>query len=165
MSDESATVTAPRQPKFRCELAYANLILRLWIGLRLFMAGIDKFRAKGTNAYDFSGFDTLKKNAQPIFDNMAANTFMPKALISTYIVVLTFSLIGVGLWVLTGLFTRTALLLAGFVFVSLSFGLMALPDDDQAVFRGIEVAITALALMTCGRGIIGLDGLFFRRKD
>ena len=34
--------------KFRSEVAFANLILRLWVGLRLFMAGIVKFRDKAT---------------------------------------------------------------------------------------------------------------------
>lgn len=160
MSDASCPTTS----KCGCEFACANLILRLWIGLRLFMAGIDKFRPKGTTTYEFGNMEVLKKNAQPIYDNMLANTFMPGPMISMYIFVLTFSLMIVGAWVMIGLFTRASLFFAGLLFVSLSFGLMALPDDDQAVFRGIEVGLTALALMTAGRGIIGLDGLFFRSK-
>ena len=150
--------------KCRCEIAFANLILRLWVGLRLFMAGIDKFRDKATKEYALGDLSVLKKNAQPLFDNMTAETIMGKApmLVSSYIFVLSYALIIVGIWVIIGLFTRLGLLLAGFLFVSLSFGLMALPDDDQAVFRGIEVAITAFALVTCAHNAISLDGILFR---
>ncbi len=153
--------------KFRAEFAFANLILRSWVGLRLFMAGIDKFRDKASKEYVFGSWDVLKKNAQPLYDNMVAETFMPALMVANYVFVLSYALIIVGIWVLVGLFTRLSLLAAGLLFVSLSFGLMALPDDDQAVFRGIEVAITALALMSAGKGNIGLDGIFgsmFRRK-
>ena len=54
---------------------------------------------------------------------------------------------------------------AGLLFVSLSLGLMSLPDDDQAVMRGIEVAITAFALVTSSSNIFSLDGLLFRKKS
>jgi len=152
--------------KCRCEIACANLILRLWVGLRLFMAGIDKFRDKATKEYVFNTWDVLKKNAQPLYDNMTAETIMGKApmLVSSYVFILAYALIIVGIWVIVGLFTRTSLLLAGLLLVSLSFGLMALPDDDQAVLRGFEVAITAFALVTCSHNIFSLDGLLFRSK-
>lgn len=153
--------------KCRYELAFANLILRLWVGLRLFMAGIDKFRPKGTNDFRIGDLETLKKNATPIFDNMVQNTFMPSWMVANYVFVLSYALIIVGILVIVGLFSRLSLLLAGLLFVSLSFGLMALPDDDQAVFRGIEVAIAAFALATAAHGKISIDGFFgllFRRK-
>lgn len=150
--------------KFRSEVAFANLILRLWVGLRLFMAGIDKFRDKATKEYAFGSMDVLKKNVQPLYDNMVAETFLPSFMVANYVVVLSYALVIVGVWVIVGLFSRLSLLAAGFLFVSLSFGLMALPDDDQAVFRGIEVAITAFALITAAHGRISLDGILFRSK-
>lgn len=159
MSDASAL-------KCRCEIACANLILRLWVGLRLFMAGIDKFRDKATKAYNFSDWTTLKANVKPLFDNMTKETFLPDIMVANYVFVLSYALIIVGAWVIVGLFTRASLFFAGLLFVSLSFGLMALPDDDQAVFRGIEVAITAFALVTASRqhNRLSLDGLLFRPK-
>lgn len=152
--------------KFRCEIAFANLILRLWVGLRLFMAGIDKFRDKATKEYHLGDLTVLKKNVQPLFDNMTAETFLPSFMVANYVFVLSYALIIVGIWVIVGLFTRLSLFAAGLLFVSLSFGLMALPDDDQAVFRGIEVAIAAFALVTASRqhNRLSLDGLFFRPK-
>jgi uncharacterized membrane protein YphA (DoxX/SURF4 family) len=158
------TMTETTATKFRSEVAFANLILRLWVGLRLFMAGIDKFRDKATKEYAFGNMDVLKKNVQPLYDNMVAETFLPSFMVANYVVVLSYALIIVGLWVIVGLFSRLSLLAAGLLFVSLSFGLMALPDDDQAVFRGIEVAITAFALMTAAHGKISLDGILFRSK-
>ena len=150
--------------KFRFEIASANLFLRLWVGLRLFMAGIDKFRDKATKEYALGDLSVLKKNVQPLYDNMTSETFLPAFMVSNYVFVLSYALVIVGIWVIVGLFTRLGLLMAGFLFVSLSFGLMALPDDDQAVYRGIEVAITAFALITAGHNLISLDGLLFRSK-
>lgn len=154
--------------KCRSELAFANLILRLWVGLRLLMAGVDKFRPKGTNEYHLGDLEVLKKNVQPIYENMVASTFMPASMVASYVFVLSYSLIVVGILVIVGIFSRLSLLVAGLLFVSLSFGLMALPDDDQAVYRGIEVAITALALATAAHGKISVDGFFgllFRRRS
>lgn len=152
--------------KFRCEIAFANLILRLWVGLRLVMAGIDKFRDKATKIYNFSDWTTLKANVKPLYDNMTKETFLPNVMVADFVFFLSYALIIVGVWVIVGLFSRLSLLAAGLLFVSLSFGLMALPDDDQAVFRGIEVAITAFALVTANRhhNRLSLDGLFFRPR-
>jgi thiosulfate dehydrogenase [quinone] large subunit len=149
--------------KVRLELVYANLILRLWVGLRLLMAGLDKFRPKGTNIYDFT-MESLKANVTAPAKVMAENTFIPPMMVSMFFVGLAIALIVVGAWVIIGLFSRTALLFAGLIFVALSFGLMALPDDVEAVYRGIEVGVTGLALMTAGHSKISLDGIFFRGK-
>jgi len=42
---------------------------------------------------------------------------------------------------------------------------MALPDDDQAVYRGIEVALTAFALITAAHNSLSVDALIFRKQS
>jgi uncharacterized membrane protein YphA (DoxX/SURF4 family) len=155
MSEQSCHTTP------RCDWAYAHLILRLWVGLRLLLAGLDKMRQKGGDGF---GFEWIEKSMAPIVDNMTQYTMLPAWTIKPYAVVLPYALLIVGLWCVLGIFNRLGLLLAGLVFVSLSAGLMALPDDDQAVFRGIEVALTALALITSAHNTFSLDGLLFRKK-
>lgn len=145
----------------RTEWDYAHLILRLWVGLRLLMAGIDKLRQKGGDGF---GFEYIEKSMAPIVDTMTANALIPAAMIKPYAMVLPWALLVTGVWCILGLFSRVGLLLGGLTFLSLSAGLMALPDDDQAVYRGIEVAITAFALITASHNMFSLDGLIFGRK-
>jgi hypothetical protein len=125
------------------------------------MAGLDKMRQKGGDGF---GFEWIEKSMAPIVENMAQYALMPKAMIAPYAVVLPYALLVTGVWCILGICNRIGLLIGGLVFISLSFGLMALPDDDQVVARGIEVAITALALMTSAHNQFSLDGLLFRKK-
>lgn len=155
MSDQSC------HTKCRTEWAYAHLLLRLWVGLRLLMAGLDKMRQKGGDGF---GFSYIEKSMAPIVDTITSNALLPAWAIKPYAIFLPWALLITGVWCVLGLFSRVGLLLGGLTFVSLSVGLMALPDDDQAVFRGIEVGLTALALITASHNTFSLDGLLFRKK-
>lgn len=155
MSDQSC------RSKCSFEWASAHLILRLWVGCRLLFAGLDKMREKGGAGF---GWNFVEKSMEPIKANMIQYaTILPKWGIDLFAQVLPIALLVVGAWVIVGLFTRLSLLAAGLLFVSLGVGLMALPDDDQAVMRGIEVAITAFALVTSSARMFSLDGLFCRK--
>lgn len=148
----------------RLEWTYAHFILRLWVGLRLFMAGIDKFREKGGTNFSF---EFLNKNLEPIKKLMAENTpnfLLPDDIIAPYFYALSFGLVIVGVTVILGIATRFSLLLGGLLFVSLSFGIMALPDDKDAVWLGIQVAIAAFALITASHNQLSVDGLLFGKK-
>lgn len=156
MSDNHSNVIS------RSDWNYAHLILRLWVGLRLLWAGIDKMREKGGTGF---GTEFISKSMQPIVDNMEQYALLPKFSISLYASLLPWALLLIGAWTIVGIFNRFALAAAGMVFVSLSVGLMALPDDDQVVMRGVEVALTGLALMTAGANKFSLDGLLFGKKS
>jgi uncharacterized membrane protein YphA (DoxX/SURF4 family) len=158
MSEESND-----RPSFRLDLAFAHLLLRLWVAERLIMAGVDKFR-KGSGAETTFSMDNYKTKSQQIADLMSTNSFLPKWMCEQYAMGIGFALLGVGAWVLIGLFTEFSLLAAGLVFLSLGFGLAALPDDTEVVYIGVSVLITATALMTARAKQISLDGLLFRRK-
>jgi uncharacterized membrane protein YphA (DoxX/SURF4 family) len=149
---------------FRLDLAFAHIILRLWVGLRLFMAGVDKFRAG--NGWDDATFnmENYHKKSEQIGTLMFTNSFLPEQLAKPYANSIGFVLLAVGAWVVIGLFTEVSLLVAGLVFLSLGFGLAALPDDTEVVFIGMSILITAAALMTARAKQISLDGLLFRRK-
>ncbi|HSI64458.1 MAG TPA: hypothetical protein VLE43_15120 [Candidatus Saccharimonadia bacterium] len=149
---------------FRLDLAFAHILLRLWVAERLIMAGVDKFR-KGVTWKDSSfNMDNYKAKSQQIADLMSSNSFLPKPMCDLYAQGIGFALLAVGAWVLIGLFTEFSLLAAGLVFLSLGFGLAALPDDTEVVYIGISILITATALITSRAKQISLDGLLFRRK-
>ena len=147
------------------ELVFAHTILRLWVGIRLFMAGVDKFRVKGGTTL---GKEYLEKNLEPITKLMSENAlFLPPAMIKPYFYALTFGLLISGALAIVGLFTRYALFGGGLIFVSLAFGLLALPDDNAGLMRGIEVLITGFALYTARHNLLSVDGIaccLFRKK-
>lgn len=158
MSEESND-----RPSFRLDLAFAHILLRLWVAERLIMAGVDKFR-KGSGEDTTFSMDNYKAKSQQIADLMSTNSFLPKWMCDQFAMGIGYALLGVGAWVLIGLFTEVSLLAAGLVFLSLGFGLAALPDDTEVVYIGVSVLITAAALMTARAKQISLDGLLFRRK-
>jgi hypothetical protein len=128
------------------------------------MAGLDKMREKGGDGF---GLSFIEKSMAPIIENMTkyANAHvLPGFMIKPYAMVLPWALLITGVASILGICTRFSLFLGGLTFVSLAMGLMALPDDDQAVYRGIEVAITALALMTASANKFSVDGLLFGGK-
>jgi uncharacterized membrane protein YphA (DoxX/SURF4 family) len=151
-----------QQPNSCPEWAYAHLILRLWVGCRLLFAGLDKMREKGGEKS--FGFQWIGKSMEPIVTTMSDNVgpWMPSFSIKMYALILPYALLIGGVWVILGFANRIGLLFGGLIFVSLSVGLMSMPDDTEAVYRGIEVAITALALMTAAHNTFTLDGLLGR---
>lgn len=141
----------------------ASFLLRLWIGLRLFFAGLEKFRAgSGVEAtYNMSNY---KEKMGIIAQGVADNSFLPKALCNAYAFPLGFLLLIVGIWVLLGIAHRFSLLVAGLLFVSLAFGVMVLPDDTQSLYLGLHVAICAYALTLSKYDWLSLGWLLNRKK-
>ncbi len=138
-----------------CHWAQAHVILRLWVGLRLFFAGVDKFREKGGTGLSFSN---LEKNLAPIADLMKTNSLMPGFMVTPYFYFLTLALVLVGITCIVGFATRLSLFIAGLIFISLSMGMMTLPDDNTAVNIGLQVAIAAMALVTYKANKLSVDG-------
>lgn len=165
MSDKVCS-TSHCCPRF--DLAAANLITRLWVGLRLFMAGADKFRSgDGVAAtFNMANYDTKTGLiAKLMTDNSFLPSFLPPAAIDAYAHSIGFLLLIVGIWVALGLFSEFSLLAAGLTFLSLGFGLAALPDDTElGVNIGIGIMITFLALSTVKHGYLSLDGILRKKK-
>ena len=146
-----------------CSQGAASLILRLWIGLRLFFSGIEKFR--GGSGVDMSWtMEHYVKKMGKIAEITAENSILPGWVCNLYAYPLGFLLVGFGVMCLVGIFTRFSLFVAGLLFVSLAFGLMVLPDDQGALDLGIHVAITAFALTLCSKDYFTLDSFLKRKK-
>ena len=90
---------------------------------------------------------------------MEPNTAIPAWSLGPYATVLPWALLIVGASVMFGFFTRISLFLAGALVLSLSFGLMLLPDDTAAVERGVEIIVVGLALMTVKHNVGAVDNL------
>ncbi len=135
--------------------AWACLLLRLWVGMRLLFAGLTKWKS-GANEFKA---EAMKKKMEAISEMMATNTPMSREMTDAYANMLPYALVAAGALIIVGLFTRLSLIVGGFLFLSLAFGLMLLPDDTEAVFRGIEIALVAGALMMSKYNILAVDNL------
>ena len=128
--------------------------------MRLLFAGLTKWKGKNeeTGEWEFA-----TENGKYVMDNitkvMKDNTPMSDKMLESYATVLPWALVITGAWVIIGLFTRISLIAAGAVILSLSFGLMLLPDDVDVVHRGVELVVIALALMTVKHNILAVDNL------
>ena len=152
----------------RLDLAFANLITRLWVALRLFMAGVDKFRAgDGAEAtFNVANYETKTGQiAKLMSENSMLPAFLPADAITQYAHSIGYVLLVVGAWVAIGLLSEFALLAAGLAFLSLGFGLSALPDDMELTANiGVGILLTAFALYTNKSGYLSIDGLFGRHR-
>ncbi|MFZ2281770.1 MAG: hypothetical protein WAW39_28480 [Prosthecobacter sp.] len=143
---------------------FAHLLLRLWVGMRLFMAGLDKFRWGNGPTVSF-GLDNYSKKTGPLAKLMSDNSFMPQWACDAFAATIGYILVPVGIWVAIGICTEFGLLAAGLVFLSLGLGLAALPDDTEVVSNiGLSILIVAAALVTSKAKTFSIDGILGRKK-
>ncbi len=136
MSDNSSP-----KPASPCELTAAFLILRLFIGLRTLLAGVEKFESGGNYA-----FANYYKNMDRMAQGITSASFLPLWATKTFALSIGYVLVVLGLAVLLGLKTRISLALAGFTYVGLAFGLMAVQENEGVAWLGIYVGLVAGAL-------------------
>ena len=131
-------------------------------------AGLTKFLSKNEEGSWIFDQEKAGKVMGSITETMKANTAIPENMLNSYALVLPWALLIVGATVMLGLFTRISLFLAGGLVLSLSLGLMLLPDDTAAVERGVEIIVVGLALMTVKHNTGAVDnliGLAFSKDD
>ena len=120
---------------------WAFLLLRLFIGLRLFMSGIEKFERD----LQYS-FENYYENMGRMAEGITGSSFLPLYLTRFYAHSLGYLLILVGATVLLGIKPRISLVFSGLLFISLSFGLMTVAGNEGIAFLGVHVALTCGAL-------------------
>ncbi len=126
----------------RSEYVYAFLILRLWLGLRAFFAGLEKFESKGS--YSFAGYyENMKRMATGI----TGASFLPLWSTKLFAFSIGYLLLALGLTLLLGIKTRFTLFAMGLVYVALSFGLMVVQEAEGVAWLGMHIALVAGALL------------------
>jgi thiosulfate dehydrogenase (quinone) large subunit len=142
------------KPASRCEFTAAFVLLRLFIGLRTLLAGIDKFESGGT--YSFANY---YKNMGRMAQGITSASFLPLWATNNFAHSIGYVLVILGLALLLGLRTRVTLIFTGLTYVGLSFGLMAVQEDEGVAWLGIYIAliIAALCLVRHNRFAIWRD--------
>ncbi len=148
-------------------LVYGALLLRLWLAVRAIQTGIEKYA--GTNLTD----QPVKIDGTPNADGLTSATAVkeyalshyhgvPGALmkkfeaepifmklnfaLSIYDWILGPMLLALGLLILLGGAVRTSLFLLGMVYVSLTWGLVLIKQDDGVSWLGVHMILIVMAL-------------------
>jgi thiosulfate dehydrogenase [quinone] large subunit len=134
------TPSSPAAP--RSEYIWAFLLLRLFIGLRTLLEGLEKFESNGR--YSFATYyENMKRMAQGI----TGASFLPLWATRFFADSLGYLLIVLGAALLLGIKSRVTLVLTGLLYVGLSFGLMAVQENEGVAWLAIHVILIVGALL------------------
>jgi thiosulfate dehydrogenase [quinone] large subunit len=145
----------------------AFLVLRLWLGVRALLAGVEKFGAYKTvqqpfidpttgvadpNAvveikvkfYSLANYNGIPAALQSKFANEA---LLPHFALSAFNFLLGPALIITGVMLLLGLGTRISLFVQGLIYVALTVGMILIGQNDGPPYLGIHLALVVFALM------------------
>ncbi|NCY20441.1 hypothetical protein EBX31_00605 [bacterium] len=126
---------------------WAFLLLQLFLGLRLLVAGGSKFRGPGGFSFSYFYGQILPALSQPFLEN----GLLPVWSVKLYLGVLPYGEILIGSGILVAGRNRVPLILAGLLYLSLAFGQMLIGGHstvaDIAIHLGL--VIWALWLVEC----------------
>lgn len=142
------------------------ILLRIWLGMRSFQTGIEKFagvktsetavnidgtgnaygltESTGEKAYAFSNYHGVP---EALGQKFAGEPLIPGFFLTIYDIVLGPALLILGITVLLGIATRVSLFAMGLVYTSLTFGLILLKQDAGIAWLGIHIVLIVMALV------------------
>jgi thiosulfate dehydrogenase [quinone] large subunit len=139
MTDQS---TSSSSIIVRGEYTADFLLLRLFLGLRTLLAGVEKFEAN--KSFSLSNYT---ENMTRMATGISNYSFIPLWAAKMFALSLGFILTFLGLAILLGIKSRISLFLGGLVYVSLGFGLMAVQEGEGVAWIGMQVLMFAVALV------------------
>lgn len=139
MTESSASTSATA---FRGDYTAAFLLLRIFLGIRTLLAGLEKFEAN--KSYSFSNYS---ENMTRMATGISNFSFIPLWAAKTFAMSLGFILTFLGVTILLGIKSRVSLFLGGLVYVGLAFGLMAVQEGEGVAWLAIHVGLIAGALL------------------
>lgn len=120
----------------------AYLLLRLFLGLRTLMAGLEKFEAN--RSFSTANYS---ENMTRMATGISNNSVIPLWAAKAFALPLGYLLTILGLALILGVKSRITLFVTGLVYVGLGFGLMAVQEGEGVAWIGMQVLMFAFALM------------------
>lgn len=140
--NETSASNVPVNTAVRCEYTAAFLLLRLFLGMRTFLAGLEKFEAN--KSYSLENYGTnMGRMAKGISDY----SFIPMWASKMFAMSLGYLLLILGAAILLGIKSRVTLFVAGVIYVGLAFGLAAVQEGEGVAWIGMQVLMFAVALV------------------
>lgn len=140
--NSDAISSVARDEKSTTELQFACGLLRLFLGLRTLLAGIEKFEAGGR--YSFAQY---YQNMARMAEGITGASFLPLWATKTFALTLGYLLILLGGAVLLGIKPRLTLFALGLLYTALAFGLMVVQEAEGVAWLGLHVGLIAAALV------------------
>ncbi len=150
-------------------LVYGALLLRLWLAVRAIQTGVEKYAGSKSaedlvsidgqvNEYGLSDVATTKSYAldhyhgvpAALMKKFEAEPLMLKFGLPLYDMILGPVLIGLGITILLGIASRTSLFLLGLLYISLTWGLILIKQDDGVAWLGTHMILIVMALALAG---------------
>lgn len=147
-------------------LVYGALLLRVWLAVRALQTGIEKFAGTtaadkvvsvdGTaNEYGLTAAGSVKNYAlenyngvpEALMSKFQAEPLMLKFALPLYDKILGPTLLILGLTILLGIASRTSLFLLGLLYISLTWGLILIKQDEGVSWLGVHMILIVMALM------------------
>jgi len=145
--------------------SFAILLIRVWLGIRAFISGIEKFSGKiasdsdvvidgATNSYGLTASESVKTYGIAFYHGIPAalkekflnEPLLPNFLVNFFDVILGPALILFGITTVLGIIPRISLLALGFIFSILTVGLILIKQDAGVAWLGTHILLIAFAL-------------------
>jgi thiosulfate dehydrogenase (quinone) large subunit len=150
-------------------LVYGALLLRIWLAVRAIQTGVEKFAGTtaadkvvnvdgAANQYGLTAAGSVKNYAlenyngvpEALMSKFQAEPLMLKFALPLYDKILGPTLLVLGVTILLGIASRTSLFLLGLLYISLTWGLILIKQDEGVSWLGIHMVLIAMALMLAG---------------
>jgi thiosulfate dehydrogenase (quinone) large subunit len=149
------------------EHTFAFLLLRLWLGMRALLTGIEKYSANVVvqkpllddagqpdpsgimlsmeqKVYGLSHYHGVPAS---LLEKFQKEPFLPGFMLAPYEFVLGPLLLILGVMLLAGVATRITLLAMGLLYTSLTFGLILIAQDGGIAWLGTHIVLIVMALI------------------
>ncbi|MDP3851786.1 MAG: hypothetical protein Q8Q59_14885 [Luteolibacter sp.] len=146
-------------------LVYGALLTRVWLGVRALQTGIEKYAGTSlsekavnidgkANEYGLTASSSVKEYAlsnyhgvpQALMAKFEAEPLMLKFALPLYDKILGPVLLALGITILLGIANRTSLFLLGLLYISLTWGLILIKQDDGVSWLGVHMILIVMAL-------------------
>jgi thiosulfate dehydrogenase [quinone] large subunit len=147
-------------------LVFASMLLRLWLAMRAIQTGIEKYAGSkasqeavnidgAANSYGLTASASVKRYAlenyhgvpQALMEKFKAEPLMSEAMLRFYDRVLGPALIVLGVTILLGIASRASLFLLGMLYISLTWGLILIKQDEGVAWLGVHMIMVVMALV------------------
>jgi thiosulfate dehydrogenase [quinone] large subunit len=159
------TADTSNQPQQTLALVYAALLMRLWLAVRAIQTGIEKFAGTKAatdvvsidgqpNEYGLTAGGSVKFYSsenyhgvpEALMGKFKAEPLMLKWALPVYDMILGPLLLALGINILIGLASRTSLFLLGLLYISLTWGLILIKQDEGVSWLGVHMILIGMAL-------------------
>jgi thiosulfate dehydrogenase [quinone] large subunit len=169
-SESSLEVSAGSSQKSCClgnglAFVYGAWLLRLWLAVRAIQTGLEKFAGSkasdqivkvdgALNEYGLTAAGSVKHYAmvnyhgvpEALMKKFQAEPLMMKFALPIYDKILGPTLLILGFTILLGIASRTSLFLLGLLYISLTWGLILIKQDDGVSWLGVHMILVVMAL-------------------